>query len=524
MSVNTLNCVKLALNKYSNLLTRSDISTLGSYVFSREYYDQKIESYLNEKLNDTDYALACSFIRIKQIKIEPQYIYGSHVQAEFINEISICRGREQNGQIIPNENDIIFKAMITQQALSEAIFNSDTLKGNPVTYTQFLSQNLSPYEPSFSIKKQYDVDYELKNESLAKEFYDLLREARMLQDTSVSLSKKNKEKYLELSKSISRKLSSDPNYDLELIVERLEKDLQHVRSEFISTLSGYIQKVAQDVPKLACSEEEQDTLIHNFFNYTFENKRKAHLHNAIKIVLDNESLDSEDYKQLSKKASKYLTEYQNDRFANADLNKGTITISKTSGSPHFLFGESKSVHNYISLNFNFSYDKVNDDAQYDILNMINIMKISMSNVQFIELLQSGLSDHWVKCTPERFLMQPVPFPNKEESRSHDSFKAERIKLSDLTQQLIVKFNTIIKLAESTSKSKRHRESLLSELSGLDKLIQKAIKKDDQIIKDASKNVLEKMKEKTNKDFMETLNKVSEYHSIPSNIFKALELK
>lgn len=513
--------LQLAIKSHGSLLSHDELDLVADYVTELYCLENDIVDNNTKQLAD-DYISCCTFIRISQKKITPQLIFGSHIKSEYLNEISLCGATlADDGEIIPNENDIILKAFITELSLSEAVFNTERYDGEPITYTQFGSNRAPVYQPSIDMAQQFAHSSSLQKDKILAKLEALIEEATFLQNTAIKLNKKSKEKLLSVAKQLSSLLRDELSFDLEMVRENLDRQFVHINSEVISSVTGYLKNIAKDYLLEHKESSSKKSLIERHYQSNYDLNIKAINAKLLSLALADEQ-EQTVKDELIKFIDNLTIKHENKRLQNACINKGIINFGKPSGAPSFMFGDSRPIDNYISIDFEFGYDYTSEHGEMKFDKTSQITKINMTHTQFMELLQSGMTDHWVKCTTARFLAKKVESRNNE-TTEHDPYRQEKISASLLSQKANASIHDYIAQVNGTSASIKAREALLSPLMDIKSYIEQAIDDNEEIVNVQSVELLETFKEQNIIKVNNLLEMAGEKKTMPPGLLSHITL-
>lgn len=457
-----LSTIKSGLEKYRSNLSSSQINATESYISAVERYSKYAESITHDENG------SLAFIKIQPVKIENQAVFGTFVNADYLNEIVVCKAKMEDGLWVPDEDNILVKCLITQNSFSSEIFNSSH-GGEPVTILQLGDEITPKYKHSFSLKEKY-AHRHITNRNLA---YDTLTN---LMDFTSGICEEdyvlNKSKKSEISKfasSLQRIISLSFEFESELVREQLDKDFFDINGQILSSLSGHISNNAK---RLSLPEEKSCRGPFEDFYDVFNNQEDfLEMSELLSIILEKEGLE----KSLAKSIKSRLSSLENTLNQNRKtaLNKGMFSIRKPSGSPSFLFGESRYVTNYVSLKFAFGYDQMTEHDGIQQSGSTVIMDLNMSTFQATEFLQSATSGFWTKCTISRFMNRGVKSP--EYDIEHDEFAVKNpVSTPDSVSLAVEAIESLKDKLKGTSSSKKLRAEIHENVQKLNVLIEQAL--------------------------------------------------
>jgi hypothetical protein len=512
--------IQQAIESHGHLLTPTEKKSVLINLNESQSLKDDISSH-NKKIIDDDYISCCTFIKITQKKITPQFVFGSHIKSECLNEISLCEAKISNeGEIVPDESKIILKAFVTELALSEAIFNTMKHDGEPITFTQFGKNTLDSYQPSITMAKQFEYVSQEKKIKTLKKLDEVIHEATLLQDKDIKLNNKTKAKLLKLANDLDNLLRDELGFDLEQVKENLEREFVHINSEIISSVLGHLKNLAQNYLENKMTSEYK-SLHERFFiaNNSIEIKL---LNSKLLSLLLNDTSNQDEKDNISYHIKRLTLAHEHVRLENSSVNKGMINFGKTSGGSSFIFGDSRKVENLISIDFSFGYDYISDHGsmRYETIN--NLAKVTMTNIQFMELLQSGMTNNWTKCTSLRYLGGQVKLRNND-STNHDPYKQEKIKGSPLSKKIKSDVRGYIDKASTNSQSVKARESLLSILIDIKVHIEESLDQNKEIVDDASADLLQMFKEQNSIKIKNLLEMAGERKEIPNGLLNHIQI-
>lgn len=492
--------IKKSLETNKNTISEIAKRDSSSYIHALDNLSDNVKDNLSKSI-EGEPLFCCTFIKISPVKIKPSHVFGSHIKSEFLNQISICPSKlSEDGLLVPDEDNIILKAMITESSLSDATFNTISFAGTPITYTEFNGSLLPKYKPYQTMKEHYAQDMNEKRQDIKSLIDEMIKEATLLQSKDTDLTKSSKAKLLKFAHSLEIQLRDDINCDLEKIRESLESDFNHIKTEAISSINGYLKNIAseQALGITDSTNTENKSIIKQFFEFYHDRNIKSSILEIISL-LNQEEL-SVDEKSFIEKKILSLTKLTSESIRNQfTINKGSIKIGKPSGSGKFMFGDSRQTSGFISFDFSFGCEPLTYDNLVENEGK-HILKIKMTNNQFMELLQSNMTNNWTKCTSQRYLLEQVPQREKL-SAKEDPISQIEITTSSLTKELKLKVERYISLCTSTSKSQKTRSMLLESIKEIEMLVDNAVSEDEDILNDASKELLELIKVDSNKKIL-----------------------
>jgi len=438
-----------------NALACKQVSVSASALVEVKAIQEKLRAVDTERQlsKDGNNSRAFSFIQLSPVKFDKQHLFGSHVKSDCAQELTVCPAKKNSeGDWVPDTDNLYFKTLISQRELSDAMFNVSKYEGQPITFTELNGSSVDAYIPSITPEDQYDTSVKEAIEDAQTAIRTALAQAQILLDPDVRLNKTNKEQLVKALGSLSRYSSQGFDFDLELVREHLEKDVHHIKTEIISSVTGYIQNLSKTL-QLEYKTNKVESYFKSFFELYASYKKKSGLEELLGKYYE---YCSEDEKALiQKQLNHHADQKQMKRFKNAQIASGMLKIGNPQGSPEYFFGDARSVNSYFQMEFSFGVDNVSDYGEVRFTSSSSLLTLQFTSYQLMELLQSSLQGHWVKTTLSRFMGVRVERPELKELE-HDEMQIdipgkcpESIELSKLIDDALSIVNT-----KSTSMASR----------------------------------------------------------------------
>ncbi len=408
-----------------------------------------------------DYSKSFVFMKITPKKVEPMYMYGSHVPSDTINEISVCFAKAQDGKWVPDEDNVILRVAISERGLSDMTFDREKYKGEPANIIELNGVPLPKYEPKQTASGEYFKRLNDKHSNIRKEIEEALEEAERINSSTCLLNKKDKEKLQGFARKVYGYSTDDHAFDFEIIAEKLETNAHHVRTEIASSISSSLSSVVEH-KAIAYADDNSSSFDSPLACYYELNGRTEKTESLLRLV--EKSKDVDYIAQASRLFDKH-SQKKNLR----GVNQAMVKINNPSGSPHFFFGDSRIVQDYFTFTCSFSsystdsYGDLYYEAETDILTL------SMTRYQMMELLQSSLGGNWVKGTLTRFLGEGLSLELKKAPKMIE--EPHKIEIPESSETLMKLAAELDSLLSNSSKSKKHKEAILKKVMEISDLFE-----------------------------------------------------
>ena len=464
-----------------------------------------------------------AFLRLKPVSFAPQVLYGQNVSSDTALELSACSAiRSEAGKWVPNEDDILFKSLITERGVSDLAFNTQTCA---IQATQLIELNGMPIEkptPRYTHSEQYGRHFYEEIEKARQALAAAQHEASRLQDTGVKLNKVEKEALAQAQSQLERYARSGLSFCIGIDSEQAEKDIHHLKMEVISSVTSHIVKVAEQLKLEDTSGLSTiESTIAKVFNSrirdvvgltdvaTLIERYAPHYTNGNG---KNSYRDSEDRKSILHSANRYRNKHVRDLYNACELGKGGLSMSRPSTTQMTLFGDARPVQHFFNLSVSFSGEQARHFGEVTIRDAIEFMEFYMTDYQMMELMRGSLSGEWVHATLARYCGQSIDFYRAaEEDDDHDAVKVDIPDLPERSAQLTALVGTLGELLASKSQAKKVREDILQVVGAIDALLEDEIAQRDELYIETRDEMLAKYQESALPQMERVLERVGQLH-------------
>lgn len=475
--------VELGLSKFSHLLSEQEIADTHEFLRSLKAVND-YSSSIDRRIVNNDAAGGCAFIKITPVKVEPQYVFGTLIKSNFLNEISICSAKFENNEWLPDESNVLFKALMTQHALADASFNTGRHGGSPITYVEFAGENIEQYSPNITMETKYDYRRIKDTQELNKLNSELKNLLAVIQNDETKLTKDIKRSLVDKLTMISRISNPSMDFEMTLVREQLDKDFEHINAQMISSLSGYLQNMAETL-KIEHAEKTRAT---NPFQTYFDTRHNLDRYTGvIKLLqgLKGIAANEEDKKELSSSLNSFTNQSVLKHDKQCAITQGLLSITRPSGSPRFMFGDARSHQHFISLHFAFGFDEVSEYGEHRVADSCNMLQIDMSTCQFMEMLQAGMSESWTKCTLKYLMNKFITGRKLDTDKDHDHMHVDAPELPASSKMIKADVQAAIAMIEGATSSKKAKDEIQRVITKILGETPKALDEKEQALKDYS---------------------------------------
>ena len=447
--------IKTALSHPDIDLSGIDLEQISSKLRFYENYAASKAQYLGNMVG-----MPRAFIRIVPVNIPRQTLYGSFAPVDACASISVAPAVKVGHEWVPDEDNIVATVIMSNRAMTEAFLNTHQHNGFPCEVRNLGGDPVKKPTPYFSRSDMYGAHLRDEIKKVQALIPELLSKAKVLLDPEVKLNKKNKQELASIAVQISRYVSSDDRFVLSCDSEHLQRDMLHIRSEILSTITHQLTGMAENYGIEFTGEYTSSG--DNPFAYMFEkitNTVDANMSALFERYAQTCS-QLEDRRAFVKKAKSY--EEKNTYRKGMELGKCILNVSRPSGGHNFFFGEPTYETQYHALSFSFSAEEnfaFDGDITYSEISQF--LKVKMSNAQVMELLHQQLTGSWVKCTVTNMLGEQISVDELSISDEDFDFKIPTPARSGESDALSKNVEELIELLKGSSQSIKVREGIMA---------------------------------------------------------------
>lgn len=464
-----------------------------------------------------------AFLRLKPVSFAPQVLYGQNVSSDTALELSACSAlKNAEGKWVPNENDILFKSLITERGVSDLAFNTQTCDIQPTQFIELNGMPVAKPEPRYTHSEQFGRHFYEEIGKARKALAIAQKEASRLQDSGVKLNKTEKEAIAGAQAQLERYARNGLAFCLEIDSEQAEKDVHHLKMEVLSSVTSHITKVAEQLTLKDTSGLSQiESTIEKVFNTRIRDRSK---------LIDVATLieryaphykggagcsghrESEARKDIAHRANRYRNKHVLDLYDACELGKGGLKMSRPSTTQMTLFGDARAVQHFFNLSVSFSAEQARHFGEVKTSAAIDFLEFYMTDYQMMELMRGSLAGDWVHATLARYCGQSVDFYRAaEEDDDHDEVKVEIPDLPDSSQQLLALVVALGTLVDSKSQSKKVRDDMVAVVNAIDELLESEINARDELYLETRAEMLTKYQDSVLPQMERVLERVGQLH-------------
>lgn len=428
--------------------------------------DMRCIANANHEVMADDNAYAV-YARITPIKIAPQALYGSTVPSESVNLLSVCKSKLVGSELLPDEDNVLFSAMIPERSLSALMFGRNTDVGEPITFTNFNGKTCPKYVSEYTTEFDYMMLTENHQQSV-KDDIEAITDA--IEPFIANPSSLKVAEIKDIFGKASR-MSSYAHYrcqhEVKDIVEKMGSNALDLRHEISATTNGYLTKIAKHVE--------------------IENKQShkdSQLESMCRIASDHYRADIKDFLKeyeavIPEHVSSFLESLScptsQDTIISDQISQGYCTLNQIYGNSQQLFCDkadrlTASDHEDIRqlcIGYSIATDSITS-TKIRFTPQVELARLSLTNYQTLSLLQSALSNNWTKATLARYSGVMIEHPDNKNNVDADSFGT---KYKELRETFSVDYsdadiavkelsNTLSNLCQAGVRSKASKQEFL----------------------------------------------------------------
>lgn len=439
-------------------------------------------------------------IKVEPVKLEkPMRLFGSKIKSINVNKITICQAIINKKTNEYTCGDEIITALISDESLSKAVFNSNNCEENPCTYTSLLGSNLREQNNPNNILNSVDLQNRNKSKGFenSKSYFNEYLEKIEKALSKSSLTKKDAEELRVMTTSAVDNPISNVSYSIKVLAEELNKDLTSVKLEMINTVeksNKYYKN--QNTLCLDYKEEVLDKIrsLRYLMNGEYSTEERFLLAKIFKDIKEKEE-DSKKREILSSLISSFSNVYKSECYENAFESNGSISLSKVHGNID-LFGEMVEGRNFISLKLTSSYIS-NQRNSAKINPVVTFASFHLSMETLFLLLRGTKDSDFLPCTMYRLNNISIPFKGnyktKEESLIDDvsyDYNNHTLKMKEIKNKILELLKTKISKKEDKDKFRVLVSQLKFEFYKNIEEIEKMSEKDSDLMVSIFKEKLE----------------------------------
>jgi hypothetical protein len=437
------------------------------------FIDNQKKTFVNSlRKEDGDYIQEPStcLIKIEPVKSEEAItLYGSNVKSLIVNKITVRLAMvNKNNPDDYKEGDLILETLMTDEDLSEAIFNSNA-QSYPCTNTKIMDESIA-FENNSYIKKPVDI-IDDSAERHEKSSFDRLDETSELIKSSLLKSKIPKKITEEILKNLNfLKYTSADNYSysVNLLAEKFEGTLASTRVEVSSTIEKML-KYYSDSDNLVLENKKEYSdfnLLSWLMSGSYSESERRELYTIFSNISLNDILSSDKSDELYKSIKMLKDDFSNEHILSKSnsFNKrnGYFEVSKIQGTTD-IFGSLRTQNHFVELRFGNSYT-TNKTYGNKIFSCSNLLTLQISFENLLVLLRGNVNKDYIPCSISRLAGLPVPkipislLNNETEKLFSDvsiEYKSHSVKINYIYSEIEILLNNGI--------SNKSHKSKLSEL-------------------------------------------------------------
>lgn len=361
---------------------------------------------------------------------EGMYLFGSKIRSKNYKQLQIIGAKEnEEGELVPDEAKVLIYMNISEESLSRAIMDlTGSNAGYPATIEVAYGSHLSsPTAQSYTSQREYFASVNEKRLNAEASIDSLLKIVERIQDSEVRITADIRKELKRHSDNLERVAGDSNNYDLELLVEKLEKDQTSIFFDVVSNIRAILINNHHPHKKQIETKIVQESAMEKIVNY-FTSKEVCDL--AFELISEvKEHIDNpyklwksfEDFEHFFKKSSYYST-----RVKDRPMNAGIFNVVKTHGTSKS-FGDLRTDGEVIGFEIGLGNLEV-DTYSVRYHKHRSILKINFTNNQYLQLLMSSLAGTWTKSTLTRNICTSTDL-DELEVYSHETLK--RVSVCDV---------------------------------------------------------------------------------------------
>ena len=419
----------------------------------------KLEKMIDDFMASSD-CPSHAFIRFNNVSFPSRVLFGKNIKYERGLELVLLPAKLVDGAWVPDENRALIKGLMAESDVTDMLFKSNRDSFTPITFTEI--DGFTPEIPSafYKPEQKFGKSFYKSLRNAEVEVERLLQQASVFQDSSVSLSKKNKEAIVEPTSSLIQFFGGDDDFDLKNDSESLNEHMLEVKKEVYTTLRAEAFK--QDVPLKSKSDKcSRESIFKHYFDTHVDLSQKAPSSLLLARYADvlTEFSDREKRKNVRRESSWLGSEQAIANFNKSEYGKGGVTLSQVQSTSTRLFGEPHLEQDFMVLRLHFGVEELTHSGGTNIQDNGLLAYVNLSKTQLMDLIQSPFSHSYVKCTLNNICGQFVPPPEEAVSSRQRAF--DLAKQYERPVSLIELLNDLNELLEGKGSSKAYRGKLLS---------------------------------------------------------------
>lgn len=428
--------------------------------------------------------LPFAFSRIVEKKVQGgRWLFGSKMKVSQYKEFQLYAAKHNGEEWVPDMERLITRFVMTEEHLASALIDATSCTGYPATIGSILNQEVEqPTSVFINTNQQYTNSIDRKQ----REIFEHIKEARTLLmdkiESGERLDKAFKEKMKAALGTIHSRLRDDNSFDLEMLLETLQKDSGSIYADVITNINSLLRDIAEedDVLRIEHKQDvEQTSLLDQILDYYFSKEMSdlvfefveeigAHFQIVDKPQYSSVKPENHVYKLKSWfKHWGYYSEYRNFKKHDALL---TISQSRT-GNMHF-FGDLQNESRMVAMELSWGCAEFRRHSDLNFDKLAPIVEFYYNPVQFLQLMSGTSTGLWVKTTLRSLICQHF------EREAFDTQPIADIEIPEIDDVPVAETAANIALdvsalANSNSQSKAKKEDMLALLDQLTELATRA---------------------------------------------------
>ncbi|UKA04986.1 hypothetical protein [Photobacterium damselae] len=436
------------------------------------------------------------YAKITPIKIAPQALYGSTVPSESVNLLSVCKSKLIGSELVPDEENLLFSAMIPERSLSALMFGRNTDVGEPITFTSFNGKACPKYNAEYSS----DFDYMMLTESHQQCVIDdieVVKEAiKPFLDNASELKTADIKNIFSKASAVASYSNYRCSTEVKDIVEKMGKNALDLRQEISATTNGFLTKIAKPLVEIENMQSSKQSQLESMCRVSSNLYR-----GDIKALI-------EEYKNvIPNQVQEFLTalsqDITRDNVISDQISQGFCKLNQVYGNSNQLFCDeadrlTASDHEDIRqlvVGYSIATDS-NTSTNIRFAPQVELVRLNLTNYQLLSLLQSSLSNTWTKATLSRYAAEIIETPSDKENVDTESFIAKykeqtkkfSVRNSDSDLALCELFNSLSALQEDGVRSKASKQEFLDTVQSIIDLMPDVLAKKKANIKSLAEEI------------------------------------
>tara|TARA_B100002049_G_scaffold165549_1_gene124257 strand:+ start:18383 stop:19936 length:1554 start_codon:yes stop_codon:yes gene_type:complete len=436
-------------------MTGIDIKSVEKHIAEISTLEEMIDDFLASIAQPSH-----AFVRFKNVSFSPRKLFGKNIQYERGLEFVLLRAKQVDGEWVPDEDRVLVKGLMTEADVTDMLFKRNSEFFSPMTFTNIDGFNPELPTPSYTQGQKFGKSFYDSQQKAEVKVEQLLEQAQMLQDSSVSLSKNNKEPLHEAIRFLVQFFKSSDLFDLELDSETLDKHMLEVKTEVFSTLRAEAFK--QDVALEDMREQSsRESIFKQYFDTHVDLSEKTS--SSLLLARYAETLtefgDKEKRKDVSRESGWLGADFALAESEKSEYGKGCVSFSQVQTTSTLMFGEPRHQQDIMELRLHFGVENQRDFGQVSIQDNGLLAYVRLSMTQMMDFIQSPFSQSYVKCTINNICGRYVPKVKEASSK-----KLRSLELSKQHEKPVPLLELLIELnkhLEGKGASKAYREKVLN---------------------------------------------------------------